>query len=343
MRMRFSPLKIPLTLSRPLGGGDRGEGEALDALISQRGIALLMVLWVLAILMVIVLSFSYMTRTETQATLSFKHGLEKKFLAEAGIERGIMEIFYRNANKTAAVTLEGREAWKVDGRYYRVETDNGYFMVSITDDSGKVDINTTPDVILRNLFGNLGLKLEDVDTIVDSIMDWKDADDLHRLHGAESDYYMSLQNPYKPKNADLETLEELLLVRGMTPEILYGDEGTTGIIDFLTVNSKAGKINLNAAPKEVLLAIPGMSPEIADAIITGREVKEIQDSQGILGQNYSVMAPFIDLTGANTFTINAAGYKGSEKAGYAVRATVNIEGNNKYKYIFYKSPADKNI
>ncbi|MCK7509483.1 MAG: hypothetical protein MZV70_39250 [Desulfobacterales bacterium] len=58
-------------------------------LASQDGVALLIVLWVLTMLMVIVLSFSFMTRTETHATLTFREGIEKKFLAESGIQRAI--------------------------------------------------------------------------------------------------------------------------------------------------------------------------------------------------------------------------------------------------------------
>jgi type II secretory pathway component PulK len=92
---------------------------------SERGIALLMVLWVLAILMVIALSFSYMTRAEMSATLSFKKSIKKKFLAEAGIERGIMEIFYRNANKKKDITFESLEVWRNGGRRYHYGFDNG--------------------------------------------------------------------------------------------------------------------------------------------------------------------------------------------------------------------------
>jgi len=306
----------------------------------QKGIALLMVLWVLTILTVMVFSFSYMARTEAYAALSFRQTIEKKFLAEAGMERGIAELFYMNTNKNKTPVRPGDEVWRTDGRPYKILTENGYYTIGITNEAGKVDINTTSELILRNLLLNLGLNLDDVDIIVDSVMDWKDSDDLHRLHGSESDYYMSLPNPYKAKNANFDTLEELLLVKGMTPEILYGAEGKEGIIDFLTVNSKVTKININAAPREVLLAIPGITPELADAIITIREAQDIQDIQGILGNNYPMASPYIDLTGTNAFTIESAGYKGTEKTGYTIRATVTPDVNNTFKYLYYKSPVD---
>ena len=310
---------------------------------SQGGIALLIVLWVLTILMVIVLSFTFMTRTETQATLSFKEGTEKKFIAEAGIERGIMELFYRNVYKGQSVEFEGSEVWKTDGRLYSSPIGDGYYTVRIIDESGKLDINTVNDVVLKNLLINIGVQEEEVDTIVDSIMDWKDQDDLHRLHGVESDYYMSLPNPYTAKNANFDTVEELLLVKGVTPEILYGTSERRGITDFLTVDSNRSKININAAPKEVLVAIPGVTPEIADTIIDYRRNKEIGnilEVGGIPAENVTLMAPYIDTSGSITFGIEAVGHKGGEKGGYAIIAKVMIAGTNIFKYVYYKSPAN---
>lgn len=312
------------------------------AATDEKGIALLMVLWVLTILMVLVLSFSFMTRTDTYATLSFMEGTERKLLAEAGIERGILELFYRSANKNQTITLEGREVWRIDGRSYKDQMGEGGYSVRITDESGKIGINAITDGnsdILRNLLKNLGVQEEEANTIVDSILDWKDADDLHHLNGAEDDYYMSLPTPYKAKNANFDTLEELLLVKGMTSEILYGNNEKKGIIDLLTVYSRTIKINVNAAPKEVLMAIPGITPEIADSIISFREHDEIKtENAGNAGIPLGI-GQYITLGDSYTYTIASAGIKGNSKTGFGVRATVMIEGNNNYRYLYYKSPA----
>ncbi len=304
---------------------------------------MIMVIWVLTILTVIVLSFSFMSRTETYSTVSFKEGIEKKFFAEAGIQRGITELFYRDLYKTQNIEFEGREVWKTNGSPYKGVIGSGYYVVRITDESGKVDINTASDVVLKNLLFNLGVAIEDADIIVDSIMDWKDADDLYRLHGAEDDYYMSLQHPYRAKNADFETLEELILVRGLTPEILYGTAEKKGLIDFITINSKTNTININAAPKEVLVSIPGITNEMAEFIIEYRENKEIENLEeihDILGENFSIVSPYVSTTGTNTFTIDSVGKKEDKKGGYGIRAIVQITGINEYSYLYYKSPAN---
>ncbi len=303
---------------------------------SEKGIALLMVLWVLTTLMVIVLSFSFTTRTETNATLAFKEGIEKRFLAEAGMERGITEIFYRNTFGTQNVNLEGLEVWKTDGTPYEGKIGNGSYSVKIMDESGKIDINTAPELLLRSFLFNFGLKDNVVDTVVDSIMDWKDADDLTRLHGAESDYYSSLNPPYKAKNANFDTVEELLLVKGVTRELLYGNSEKKGIIDFITVNSKRNQINISAAPKEVLMAVPGITPEIADDIISKRETQPANTPLNVTIPPEGL--PYVTTGNSTTYTIEAVGYNDDKKGGYAIKATVVIEGNNKYRYVYYKSP-----
>jgi len=312
--------------------------ERKTAFASREGIALLMVLWVLMVLMVIVLSFSFMARTETLSTRSFKEGIEKKFFAEAGVERGIVEIYYRVQN----LALESGDMWKTDGTSYLDQIGGGSYTVRITDESGKIDLNMLNDtsgIILKNLLINSGVKDEDVNTIVDSTLDWKDKNvGMHRLSGAGDDYYMSLPNPYKVKHADFDTVEELLLIKGMTPEILFGNGEIRGIIDFLTVFSKMPAVNINAAPKEVLIAVPGITPEIADVIIDYRENKKITSAQevGIPAES----SPFINYMDSNTFTIEAVGHKGDEAKGYAVKATLTLEGGNKYKFVYYKSPVN---
>ncbi len=311
----------------------------------SRGIALIMVLWVLAVLMVVVLSFSYLSRTESLAAVSFRQGVEKKFLAEAGIEKAVMEIIYRRMNPNVQTDIEGVETWRVDGTPYTVTTGSDHYTVAITDESGKININNLNDtsvIIFKNLLMNMGVEGPQADTIADSLLDWKDPDDLARLNGAESDYYMSLPNPYKAKNANFDTLEELLLVKGMTAAILYGDGTKKGIIDFLTVNSNTAQISLSAAPREVLMAIPGMTADVVQAIMDARE-NPANSATATQGLTAVVQAPYSQFitqgTMGNVFSIESAGFKGDAKGGYKIKATITIENDNTFKYKYYKSPA----
>jgi len=200
-------------------------------------------------------------------------------------------------------------------------------------------------VILRNLLVNLGTPADAADTIADSILDWKDPDDLHRLNGAENDYYQSLAHPYRARNANFETLDELLLVKGVTAQLLYGAAGRKGLINFLTLYGKANTINLNVAPGEVLAALPGSNASIAEQIIALRatmEIKKIAEITNIIGGANAPMAPYVTgQSGAGVIcSIEAIGYQDIEKKGYPIRATVALDGLNRYRYLNYRSPAE---
>ena len=309
-----------------------------------RGIALLMVLWVITILMVIVFSFSALARTETTAALAFREMLEKRNLAEAAVERSIMELMYRN-KKANDVTAQ---VWRTDGTRYRLDIGEGHASVGIIDESGKLDINMLTDasgILLKNLLVIRGVAEDQADTIVDSLLDWRDSgdSDAHRLHGAETDYYMTLPLPYAAKNANFDTVEELLLVKGMTSDILFGNSERKGIDTLLTVHAKTDKINVNAAPRDLLAALPGMSTGLADTIVADRQSRDIPltaaDLPLLFGQAYATAAPLISAGESATFTIDASGYKDREQAAYNLRATVIFSPDmGRYRYLYYKNP-----
>jgi len=329
---------------------------------SQDGVALLMVLWALTILSAIVLSFSLMARTEAYSSASFKTTVANRLLAEAGIERGIMEILYRNGNKGPQTTVpEGGETVQIDGTAYSGKIENGQYTFRIMDESGKIPLNALTDstgVVLKNLLTNMGYQEEDAQTVVDSVLDWRDEDELRRLHGAESEYYMTLPNPYKAKNGPFDTVEELLLVKGVTPAMLYGDGKKKGIINFLTVTSNSNTINVNAAPKEVLMAVPGLDPAKVDTLMIQRNAipvtptagttgtqggvqstQGVQDLAAILGEKNPAAAAFLTTNESNVFAIDATGNREGGQQRYGIRAIVILDGNTGYRYVYYKSPA----
>jgi len=116
---------------------------------------------------------------------------------------------------------------------------------------------------------------EEAAALVDALADWLDRDDQERDHGAESGYYQSLDHPYSCANGPLSYPEELLLVKGFTRKIVYGDEEHEGIIDYLTIYGHDGKININTAPVPVLQALaPNMTSDLAGELIGFRMEKE---------------------------------------------------------------------
>jgi general secretion pathway protein K len=306
--------------------------------MNQRGIALPLVLWTITVLVTIVFSLALASRTEVRMTSNFRDVRERKFLAQAGIERGLLEIAYRTS--VSGQAMAELQPWRVDGSSYPEDLGSGSYSVSIADESGKISINGLTDTNsapLRNLIVRLGTDPETADTIVDSILDWKDADDLHRLHGAEDDYYQSLPVPYHARNNDFTAPEELLLVRGMTEQLFFGK----GLVTFVTVYSKHSGINLESASREVLLSLPGMNEPLADSLIAYREHSPTwneADAESLLGPVAEQARPYLAAAGTGIYTITSQGYRKGEKTVYSVTATVHSTGSG-FGYLYYKSPS----
>jgi general secretion pathway protein K len=147
--------------------------------------------------------------------------------------------------------------------------------------------------MLRKIIMNLGLKIESRDVVVDSILDWLDADDLYRANGAENDYYRSLKEPYDCKNGPLDSVEELLLVKGVTPELFYGKKATNkaeggakvdqiGLKEIFSIYAPGDQIDINSAPYPVLRGVLGIPEEISRLMVTAREEKGFESQQDIL-------------------------------------------------------------
>jgi len=234
------------------------------------GVALILVVWVIVVLTSIVGEFSFTMRTELNIARNFKEEEEAYQLALAGIEKAKLELLLINR---AEVMYLGEEDMLMFGEKEeeerpsrKAEIGKGSFEYKITDEDGKININTATEGQLKVLFLDSGIDVTDVDIIVDSIMDWKDGNDLHRLNGAEEDYYKSLETPYSCKDGPFSTVEELLLVQGITKDIFYGskdkeeddEEYYTGVAQYLTVYG-SNLININTAAESVLDVALGLT------------------------------------------------------------------------------------
>jgi general secretion pathway protein K len=144
----------------------------------------------------------------------------------------------------------------------------------IEDEGGKIPINRLitgnvyntqiHELLLRLLTGpHFRLSQKRAEELSDAIKDWIDADDEVTGDGAEGGYYAGLDRPYTAKNASLDCIEELLMVKGVTRELFYGTAETAGLAQCLTVPGD-GMININTAPKAVVRAL---SAEMTDEAV----------------------------------------------------------------------------
>jgi len=276
----------------------------------ERGVALIMVLWVMTILSVIVLEFSYAMRTEVNISRNYQEELQLYALSEGGVQRAIAELVYkqdprvhqmRKTPEFEQMPADKRE-WVTDGRDYSLAFEGGECVVRVMGEAGKVNINLVSDRTLRKIITNLGWEGEARDIVVDSILDWRDPGDFHRLNGAKNDYYQSLQDPYNCKNGNFDSVEELLLVRGVTPELFYGRKGNQkgeegvkaepiGLKDLFSIYATGEQIDINSATLSVLRVVLGMPYEVSRRIVKAREEKGFEN-QGDLLQRVPELTPF---------------------------------------------------
>ncbi len=223
----------------------------------ERGVALVLVMWVAVILGVVAASFILERRTETLVVMNSISMARVEAAAGAGVTRAIAES-YRNDP-----TADG--AWKRDGTPHDWVFEGVAVRVEMRDESAKIDINTASEPLLRGLLVSIGLSAEDADRLLDAILDWRDADSFKRPNGAEEADYRAAGLSYGPGNAPFQATEELQLVLGMRPEIYRR------LAPSVTVYSRQPGVNPQVASREVLLAIPGLTAEIVDDYIARRE------------------------------------------------------------------------
>ena len=290
-----------------------GLKKIMDPDRSSPGVALIMVLWVITILFVVVLEFSFAMRTEIQAARNYQQELQLYAIAEGGIERAVAELVYKHDARIQQMRRNLREEevppeqreWITDGREYSLAMARGDCTIRIFGEAGKININQVSDTTLRKILTNLVLREEEKrDIVVDSILDWRDPDDFYRLNGAEDDHYQSLKDPYHCKNANLDSIEELLLVRGVTAELFYGEKKgdepesaeervePVGLKDIFSIYSMGEQIDLNSAAWPVLRVGLGLPREIARLIIKAREEKGFENQLDLM-QRVPEIAPFM--------------------------------------------------
>ncbi|WP_375056548.1 general secretion pathway protein GspK [Zobellella sp. DQSA1] len=220
----------------------------------QRGIALVSVLWVLILLTLLATGLSLNSRSQAQQSSNIIHAAQARHAADAGMHLAML----------ALAQPQDRQPWLADGSPYLLRLDDIDIRVAIFNESGRIDLNAAGPELLDGLLATTGLDDGQRARLVDAIMDWRDGDDLRRLHGAEYDDYIAAGLDYGPRNAPFQTVDEVLRVLGMTPEIYRR------IRHSLTIRNPRNSINPLYAPRQVLLSLPGTDEATVDQFIEDR-------------------------------------------------------------------------
>lgn len=223
---------------------------------AERGVALVIVLWIVTLLTVIAASFLFAMRTETKVVANTMARAKAEAAAEAGVQRALFEVYK---------PFQDTERWQADGVTHTWQYGGAEIAVMMQDESGKIDINRAADQLLRGLFVSQGASDEEAASLMDAIADWRDPDTLKRLKGAEEAEYVAAGRNYKPANAAFQSNEELKLVLGMTASLYQRIE------PHITIFSRQPGLNALIAARDTLRAIPGVSEAQIDTYIQQRE------------------------------------------------------------------------
>ena len=247
----------------------------------ERGIALLLTLLVLTLLVAMILEFDAEARREYRDAAAFRDNFKATVLARAAVQaaRGVLQQDFLKDKQTGQLFDALTDLWAFPITNYPIG--DGLLNAKIEDERGKMNLNdlatggTTDDKRKKaQRFKRLFELVQINPDLVDAIVDWVDTDDTPEPAGAESLYYQTLRPSYRAANAPLQTLLELRLIKGMTPEIMAK---LSKLVTVYPLEGQ-GKVNLNTADPLVIQALDiAITQSVAADIVQSRPYKTIQE------------------------------------------------------------------
>ena len=252
--------------------GDRRRGGA-------EGAALIVALWTVLILSLLVGGMAFEMHVEAGITSYARKRMKAQVAARGGVEYAKFLLAKSFDVSAFEESDEEKENLRILAKNLsrgigvsgaQVPMGESTATVSVEPEAGRRNVNKLEDEDWEELLDQAGVPDEDWPELIDCFMDWTDEGDEHRLNGAEEDDAFYKEQGYEPKNAPLDTVDELMLIKGFTPAIVYGGppadpkgEPLRGIAHLLTTFGD-GKVNVNTASREVLLTLTASNGKMMD-------------------------------------------------------------------------------
>jgi general secretion pathway protein K len=339
---------------------------------NHRAFAVLVALIAVTVLTLMAGAFAYAMKIETRLAANTNKDEEFYWMGRGGVERACWWL-----------ALEGNQPFSSKQQYWAggpgegAETNSalaaeslstfpigeGNVALSMIELEGKININTADSQLLQQVLTAQGADPDAITIVPDCILDWIDADDNTRPAGAESDYYLGLTPSYYAKNAPIDNLDELLLIKGVSTNMYRGisDQpdaavpaqelgfghrpGQEAVYKFalrdVFTPFSLGKINILTADDNVLQSLPGIDTAGVQAIDTARSsdppirnVAQLLAAAGIDAQATAQMANYLDIRGS-TYEVHVTATIGQLSHEYT--AVVVRNGPNVQVFNFYRS------
>ena len=208
---------------RRLASRDRAKEDG------RRGAVLIVALWVVIVLSLMVATLAYEMHVEAKVTTYYRSRMKAQYLTLAGVEWAKMLLVKTGTNDPFleenfpdlfVATEILRRGNAITG--LRHELGEGAFIIDLIPEQGRRNVNRLTLDDWYELLERNNVPEDLWDELVDAFMDWVDKDEEHRLNGAESDDSYYEERGYEVKNAPVDTIDELVLIKGFTPEMVYG-------------------------------------------------------------------------------------------------------------------------
>ncbi|MCF7872902.1 MAG: general secretion pathway protein GspK [Candidatus Omnitrophica bacterium] len=247
----------------------------------KKSSVLVLTLWILSLLVVFSIGIGQNVRAHLNFASHIKKRVKNYYMAKGGIEKAIavlesdQDLGVDNLSESWANDQDLFKQLPLNGGYLTISytLDNGgqqQVLYGVEDECSKININKVSKDILSSLLERIGgLESEQAIDVAAAIKDWRDADQLVSLGGAEENYYQGLKEPYQCSDSEFELVEELLFVKGMTQELF------SKIKKLVTVYGQ-GKININTVDALTLYAL-GLNKDFAQRIIEYRQGSDLKD------------------------------------------------------------------
>ncbi len=294
----------------------------------HRASILVTVLWTIIVMSIIALGMAYESRSDVDRTILMRDRADAYWIARSGVE------YSKHAYAISRQRLD--EEYEQKGKM-TFEFERGYAVCVMESETSRMPINSQNVDLWRQAFKIFAQDDQKIDELVDAVFDWRDKDEETRTNGAEAEYYQSLTPPYQPRNGTFMSVEEILLVKGITEDMYYGGfrdgQKRPGLKELLSIdNPNMGRFDINTCPKEILIAFLEITPEDAESLIAAREEK-VFENVNEAGEHISIEAAenlnkfFIAYRG-NQFRVRSTGHLYNSPIKYTVEDDVRYVGGS---------------
>jgi DNA uptake protein ComE-like DNA-binding protein len=339
----------------------------------DRAFAVIIALVAVVVLTMLAGMFAYAMKVETRLAANTNDDEDFYWIGRGGVDRACWWLALEGNQPFSSLHQywnhgEG-DGPETNGPLAGESLDNfqigeGTVSLTMVEEESKININTAPAPLLQQVLTAQGADADAISVVSDSVLDWINPGDAPRPAGAKSDYYLGLTPPYYCKDALIDNLDELQLVKGVTRDMYNGGNSSGaappipehqlgfghapgqepvylfGLKDVFTPYS-SGKINILTASDTVLQLIPGVDTSAAQAIESAREsdppIRNVQGLMAAAGLDPQVVGPimsYVDIRG-NTYEVHATVTIGQLTHEYT--AVVFRNGPNVTVFNFYRS------